>query len=186
MEGEREDGEGEWEGEWEDGEGRYTVRRGDTLGGIAERYGTSAARLRAWNGIRGSTIHPGQELIVSQSATIGRPVSPSGGTAPSQSGTYSVVRGDSLDKIARRHGTTIANLRRWNNLNTSRIYPGQRLVVGSQASIAQTTYRIRSGDSLTIIAKRFGVSVNDLMRWNGLRSSRIMQGDTLVIRQAGS
>ena len=168
------------------GSGRYTVRRGDTLGGIAERYGTSAARLRAWNGIRGSTIRIGQELIVSQSATASRPAAPSGGAALSSSGTYSVVSGDSLDKIARRHGTTIADLRRWNNLNSSRIYPGQKLVVGSQASIAQTTYRIRSGDSLTVIAKRFGVSVNDLMRWNGLRSSRIKQGDTLVIRQAGS
>lgn len=168
------------------GSGRYTVRRGDTLGGIAERYGTSAARLRAWNGIRGSTIRIGQELIVSQSATTNRPAAPSGGAALSRSGTYSVVSGDSLDKIARRHGTTIADLRRWNNLNSSRIYPGQKLVVGSQASIAQTTYRIRSGDSLTVIAKRFGVSVNDLMRWNGLRSSRIRQGDTLVIRQAGS
>ena len=168
------------------GSGRYTVRRGDTLGGIAERYGTSAARLRAWNGIRGSTIRIGQELIVSQSATTSRPTAPSGRAALSRSGTYSVVSGDSLDKIARRHGTTIADLRRWNNLNSSRIYPGQKLVVGSQASIAQTTYRIRSGDSLTVIAKRFGVSVNDLMRWNGLRSSRIRQGDTLVIRQAGS
>lgn len=168
------------------GSGRYTVRRGDTLGGIAERYGTSAARLRAWNGIRGSTIRIGQELIVSQSATTSRPAAPSGGAALSRSGTYSVVSGDSLDKIARRHGTTIADLRRWNNLNSSRIYPGQKLVVGSQASIAQTTYRIRSGDSLTVIAKRFGVSVTDLMRWNGLRSSRIKQGDTLVIRQAGS
>ena len=168
------------------GSGRYTVRRGDTLGGIAERHGTSAARLRAWNGIRGSTIRIGQELIVSQSATTSGPAAPSGGAALGGSGSYSVVRGDSLDKIARRHGATIADLRRWNNLNSSRIYPGQKLVVGSQASISQTTYRIRSGDSLTVIAKRFGVSVNDLMRWNGLRSSRIRQGDTLVIRPTGS
>ena len=168
------------------GSGRYTVQRGDTLGGIAEVYGTSAAKLRAWNGIRGSTIQIGQELIVSQSATASRPVSPSGGATPSGSGTYSVVRGDSLDKIAKQHGTTVAALRSWNNLNTSRIYPGQKLVVGSQASTSQTTYRIRGGDSLTLIARRFGVSVNDLMRWNGLRSSRIRQGDTLVVRQAGS
>lgn len=168
------------------GSGRYTVRRGDTLGGIAERYGTSAARLRAWNGIRGSTIRIGQELIVRQSTTASRSAAPSGGAPPGGSGTYSVVRGDSLDKIARRHGTTSADLLRWNNLSSSRIYPGQKLVVGPQASNSQTTYRIRSGDSLTVIAKRFGVSVNDLMRWNGLRSSRIKQGDTLVIRQAGS
>lgn len=166
--------------------GRYTVRRGDTLGGIAERHRTSAANLRAWNGIRGSTIRPGQELIVSQSATGTGPASPPGGPAPSGSGTYSVVRGDSLDKIARRHGTTVANLRRWNSLSTSQIYPGQELVVGSQASTGQTNYRIRRGDSLAVIAKRFGVSVNDLMRWNGLRSSRIRSGDTLVIRQTGS
>lgn len=168
------------------GSGHYTVRRGDTLGGIAERYSTSAAKLRAWNGIRGSTIRPGQELIVGQSATGSGPTSPGGGPAPSGSGTYSVVRGDSLDRIAKRHGTTVANLRRWNSLSTSRIYPGQKLLVGAQASTAQTSYRIRSGDSLAVIAKRFGVSVNDLMRWNGLRSSRIKSGDTLVIRQTGS
>ena len=169
------------------GSGRYTVRSGDTLGGIAERFQTSAARLRAWNGIRGSTIHPGQELIVGQTSGGSSSASAAPSSAAGGSGTYRVVRGDSLDKIARRHGTTVAQLRAWNRLSGSRIHPGQELVVGLQAGAGQTTsYRIKSGDTLGLIAQRFNVSVNELMRWNGLRSSRIQQGSVLVIRPKGS
>ena len=167
--------------------GRYTVRRGDSLSKIGARVGASVAQLRAWNGIRGSTIHPGQELIVGQTSGGSSSASAAPSSAAGGSGTYRVVRGDSLDKIARRHGTTVAQLRAWNRLSGSRIHPGQELVVGLQAGAGQTTsYRIKSGDTLGLIAQRFNVSVNELMRWNGLRSSRIQQGSVLVIRPKGS
>ena len=171
----------------------YRIRSGDSLSTIAVQFGVSVSDLRKWNNLRSSRIRAGNFLLVRPpSGTLAsaspKPETPVSRAAsgPSGSGTYSVVRGDSLEKIAKRHGTTVANLRRWNSLSTSRIYPGQKLVVGSQASTAQTNYRIRNGDSLAVIAKRFGVSVSDLMRWNGLRSSRIRSGDTLVIRQTGS
>ena len=168
---------------------RYTVRRGDTLGGIAERYGVTAANLRAWNGIRGSRIHPGQELVVgnrgsstASSATARQPTAPSPGAD-----RYTVRRGDTLGGIAERYGVTAANLRAWNGIRGSRIHPGQELVVrnGSPAGQSQS-YRIRSGDTLETIAKRFDVTVQDLKRWNGLRSSRIHAGRTLAIRPSGS
>ena len=170
---------------------RYTVRRGDTLGGIAERYGVTAANLRAWNGIRGSRIHPGQELVVGNrgSSSASSATSRQSAAPPPSAGAdrYTVRRGDTLGGIAERYGVTAANLRAWNGIRGSRIHPGQELVVrnGSPAGRSQS-YRIQRGDTLETIAKRFDVTVQDLKRWNGLRSSRIHAGRTLAIRPSGS
>ncbi len=163
---------------------RYIVRRGDTLGGIAQRHGVSAAKLRSWNSIRGSRIHPGDALIVKEQANA----RPSGGTpsgaSVSGSTTYQVKRGDNLQAIANRHGVTVSNLLAWNNLRSSRIYPGQTLAV--RGNSGSRSYRIRRGDTLAGIAKRFNVTVNDLKRWNRLRSTVIHPGNTLVIQSSGS
>ena len=158
----------------------YTVRRGDTLGGIAQVHGVSAAKLRAWNGISGSRIYPGQTLVVKEQ--------PGGGSA-SSAGTssasiYVVRSGDSLDRISRRHGVQTSDLMAWNNLRSSRIHPGQKLTVRSAGG--RQNYTIRRGDTLDGIAKRFNVTVSDLKRWNGLGSSRIQAGATLVIQAPSS
>ena len=96
---------------------QYVVQRGDTLGEIAERYGTSASKLRAWNGIRGSRIHPGQKLIVQAGGSGGGTVS------------YLIRRGDTLGGIAKRFNVTVTDLKRWNSLRSSTIHPGRTLVV---------------------------------------------------------
>jgi LysM repeat protein len=77
---------------------------------------------------------------------------------------------------------------------TTRIYPGQTLVVREAAppvAVADASesiaYRIRRGDTLTTIARRFGVSVDELRRWNGIDSDRIVVGQSITIRaSAGS
>ncbi len=230
--------------------GRYTVRRDDTLSGIGTRVGASVAQLRAWNGIRGSTIHVGQKLKVpgraptaapalapgsnryriqpgdslstiaarfgasisdlrnwnnlrSSRITAGhelvvrRPASPSSGAktttalsarpAASGSSVYTVRRGDTLGSIAERYGVSAANLRAWNGISGSRIYPDQDLAVRPGIAAGQTqSYRIQRGDTLAGIAKRFNVTINDLMRWNSLNSSRIYPGRTLTIQGSGS
>ena len=166
---------------------RYIVRRGDTLGGIAEDYNVTAAKLRAWNNIRGSRIHPGQELVVKEQPGSGS--APPGAAQPVRSGAgaHRVGRGDTLDAIAKRYAVTVNDLMRWNNLRSSRIYPGQQLAVRNGASSGQQqSYRIRSGDTLASIAKRFNVTVQELKQWNRLRSSQIRAGETLVIDPAGS
>lgn len=93
----------------------YRVRSGDTLGGIASRHAVSVSDLRSWNGIRGSIIRPGQRLRIYPSGT-GHEVR-----------MHRVVRGDNLYDLARRYGVSVANLRTWNDLSGSRIYPGQSL-----------------------------------------------------------
>ena len=165
----------------------YLVRSGDSLGAIAERYNVTAAKLRAWNGLRGSNIYPGQKLEIRPSAAgstatvaVSKPVSSSSSAA-----TYRVRSGDNLESIARRHGVTIASLKRWNNLSSSRIYAGQNLLVREGGSTSQR-YRIQQGDTLEAIAGRFRVSIQDLKDWNGLRNSRIRAGNYLTIRSSGS
>ena len=158
----------------------YTVRRGDNLDSIARRHGVTVAKLQAWNGIRGSRIHPGQTLAVKEQPA-GGPASPAGSASAS---TYVVRSGDSLDRIARRHGVRVSDLLAWNNLRSSRIHPGQRLTVRSAGG--RHNYTIRRGDTLAGIAKRFNVTVSDLKRWNGLRSSSIQAGRTLVIQSPSS
>ncbi|MCY4188377.1 MAG: LysM peptidoglycan-binding domain-containing protein, partial [Bryobacterales bacterium] len=163
--------------------GRYRIRSGDSLSTIAARFGVSVSDLRRWNNLRSSRIRAGNFLLVGPSS--GRP-------APSRSGPYQVVRGDSLERIARRHGTTVASLQRWNGLTNSRIYPGQKLVVGPQASAdtaapgGPRTYQVVRGDSLERIARRHGTTVASLQRWNGLTNSRIYPGQKLVVGSQAS
>ena len=171
----------------------YRIRSGDTLSVIAGRFGVSVADLRRWNGLRSSRIRAGRYLIVrppsASAPSTGSAVARASAAAPAGNAAshYLVRRGDNLDSIAKRHGTTVRALMSWNNLRGTRIYPNQRLVVrGSAAAAATQNYRIRSGDTLAVIAKRFNVTVAELKRWNGLRSSTIHAGKTLVIRSSGS
>jgi len=94
----------------------YKVRRGDTLGAIAERFDVSVRNVQQWNNIRGTTIYINQELTI-HSGDV-KPVT-----------TYTVKRGDNLSIIARRFGVSIENIKRWNNLQSNMIFPGQDLSI---------------------------------------------------------
>lgn len=111
----------------------YTVRSGDTLDGIARRHGMSSARLARLNGLSSADfIHPGQSIRVSGVAPKpGRRAVTRGSTPSPRSAARVVVRdGDTLDGIARRHGTSATRLARANGLPADGlIHPGQRLRV---------------------------------------------------------
>lgn len=153
----------------------YTVRRGDSLTKIGSKYGVSVAQLKAWNNLRSSTIQVGQRLYLYESGNAPRVTE----TKPTE---HRVRRGDSLIKIASRYGVTVNQLKTWNSLSSSTIHPGQRLAVsGSADGAAQVTHRVRRGDSLGKIARRYGVSVRQIKDWNGLRSNTIYPGQRLTI-----
>ncbi|GAB3873730.1 hypothetical protein GCM10029964_014480 [Kibdelosporangium lantanae] len=94
----------------------YTVRIGDTLSGIASKYGTTWQELQRLNGIANpNLIFPGQILRIR-------------GDAPPAEQTYTVVRGDTLSGIAARFGTSWRILQEINNIpNPNKIFPGQVL-----------------------------------------------------------
>jgi len=136
----------------------YVVRRGDTLGSIARKFGVSVASIKRWNHIRSSRIRPGQRLVVmghrgrSQPPAVtthkSRRAAPekeeilAGSEDEAAWTTYTVKRGDTLYAIAKLYNTTIDQLRRINGLRSGRIYPGQRLRVqaasGTSGSGAQS------------------------------------------------
>lgn len=94
----------------------HTVRRGENLGLIADRYGTTVRHIRNANNLSSSRIYPGQKLSI-------------GGTSARI--VHTVKRGENLTRIAQRYGTTVRSIRNTNNLRSSRIYPGQRLSIDS-------------------------------------------------------
>ena len=168
----------------------YKVKNGDYLGRIANRYRCSVAQLKRWNNLRSNNIRVGQRLVIyrgggpSASSTKASSGSTETTSQTSATGTYVVKKGDTLGKIAERHGCTVTQIKQWNNLSSNNIQIGQKLKVSSPAAkpAAQTSsvdknaeytiYVVKSGDSLYSIAKQFPkVSAQNIMDFNGIGSS---------------
>jgi membrane-bound lytic murein transglycosylase D len=188
---------------------QHRVQRGDTLTSIARRYGVELETIRAANNLRGSTIHPGETLVIPQGQAAG---AADGGSATvaearpdiaaqlperqpagsSKSRSHTVKRGDTLWGVARKYGVSVPELASANGLSSkSQLTAGARLKIpgggaapGSGAGPESTriTYKVRSGDTLSEIAERFDVSVRQLMSWNQLRqSSSLRAGQRIVV-----
>ncbi len=117
----------------------HTVRRGESLGLIAQRNGVALSKLRAWNNLYTNLIKPGQKLIIygpdspakTSPSRTSASVASNGGQAVPPSKVHIVRSGDSLWTIAQRYkGLTVEKLKQLNNLNGSRLTPGQKLKLG--------------------------------------------------------
>jgi LysM repeat protein len=148
----------------------YLVQWGDTLGGIAMLCGTSVAALRQANPGMGYYIYAGQ--------TLWMPGYNSGYNSgyTTSYGTYVVGWGDTLRKIAARLGISVssliaANPQLW---NPNLIYPGQVLNLpgsgqynpGGNNGYGSSMYTVQWGDTLKIIATRYGTTVDNLLALN--------------------
>ncbi len=126
----------------------HVVRSGENLGVIARKYGVTVAQIQQWNGLVGTTIYPGQKLVIygkqtssktnnTQTNSSQNSGNKQGGTTSSQSSStagktkliYTVKSGDSLWAIAKNHGVTVENIKKWNNLTSDKINPGQKLEI---------------------------------------------------------
>nr|WP_317228940.1 LysM peptidoglycan-binding domain-containing protein [Clavibacter sp. MX14-G9D] len=184
----------------------YVVEPGDTVSGIAGRFGISTASVLAQNGLGWkTTIFPGQTLTLGGSGGGSAAAAPSAAPAAS-GGSYTVVAGDTVSGIAGRHGVATSAVLQANGLQaTSTIFPGNRLTIpggGSSAPAAPAvppsaspaaqaglsgTYTIETGDTLHSIAQESGVTVQDLLNANGLNwSSIIYAGSKLTIPHASA
>ena len=165
----------------------YTVKRGDSLSSIADRFGVTVAQLREWNGIEDNNINAGVRIAVDASAS--RRVSKTESKPEVKTTTYTVKKGEGLGAIAERHGMTLQEIRELNGLKDNNIQAGQKLKVTGKASEERsekqnakpTTYTVKKGDNLGTIAERFGVTVDQLRDWNGIKGNNIQAGQTLTV-----
>ena len=111
----------------------YKVKSGDALGKIASRHGVSISQLRSWNNLNSSLIKVGQILVIhtgKEQSTVTSSTLALNEVSASSSKTYTVQPGDSLWIISKKHSLTIEQIKRLNNLNSTNIKPGQRLIIG--------------------------------------------------------
>ncbi|MBE3568773.1 MAG: LysM peptidoglycan-binding domain-containing protein [Bacillales bacterium] len=136
----------------------YTVRPGDTLSKIAIAYGTTVQNLKSWNGLTSDTIYSGQVLKVKASGTA----SPSSGAQSSGttnsnssegSKTYTVVKGDTLTKIASKYGTSVSAIKFANKLSSDTIFVGQKLIIPSGAANSSSLDETGDFVNTTVVAE---------------------------------
>ncbi len=157
----------------------HTVKKGETVSSISKRYGVTPESLRSANRLSGNTIRVGQRLRV-----------PGGGGSVLQiTRTYKVKPGDTLEGIARAHNVTATRLARANHVTNTRLKAGETLEIpvpeekapAANPAPSGRVHVVQSGDTLTSIGSRYGVSVESLRSANGLRGSSLKVGDRLVI-----
>jgi LysM repeat protein len=153
----------------------HIVQWGENLSGIAVRYGTTVQAIALANHIANpNRIFAGQRLII-----------PAGTTPPADCGyTYIVRFGDTLSGLAFRHGVSLNALVQANGIvNPSRIYVGQRLFIPCGVTTPTPRhYVVKTGDTLSGIALRFGVSVWTIAVSNNIANPNLIYaGQTLVI-----
>lgn len=192
---------------------RHTVRKGESLGTIASRYGVSVSALASFNHISNpNKIYPGMVLVIPGAGVAPPAVASSAPPKPSSSSssssaksssaspagtrlTHTVGSGESLSGIADRYGVSLAELKGWNNLrDADHIEVGQKLVVysskgsssgGSSSSTRPSSYTVRKGDTLSSIAARYDVSTANLVAWNNLKDASAIQAGQ-VLKLSGS
>ncbi|MCI9016725.1 MAG: LysM peptidoglycan-binding domain-containing protein [Clostridia bacterium] len=153
----------------------YIVKKGDTLGSIANRYNTTVNELVKLNNIENpNLIYVGQKILITASDKPNNDLK-----------IYIVKRGDTLSKIAKKYKTTVNELVRLNNIkNPNLIYIGQKLIITSSNNTKETyiNYIVKRGDSLWKIAKMYGTSIANIVRLNKIRNPNLIYtGQKLII-----
>lgn len=159
----------------------YTVKRGDSLYSIANKYNTTVDKIKKNNNLTTNNLSIGQVLIIEDvdNKEEIEECYGSGYEASNDYQEYVVKRGDSLYSIARQFNTTVDNIISANNLTSSNLSIGQILKIPTQKS--QTTYTVKKGDSLYSIATKFNTTVNDIKSKNNLTSNMLSIGQKLII-----
>jgi membrane-bound lytic murein transglycosylase D len=212
----------------------YRIKKNDTIGHIAEWFNVRSSDVRNWNDIGyGEYIRPGQELIIwvntnqlSEYSKIDAmsfaeknslikvtkknvPAADKYSDSHESDGwiQYTVQAGETLEKIARDHNVSIANLKNWNGLRTSRIRAGQELDIytkpdqrtqlikpqaiirndkpqgssSNQESPGYLIHKVRRGESIWSIAEKYGVDRQQIVDANNLRKKKIIIGQRIKI-----
>ncbi|MEM9160379.1 MAG: LysM peptidoglycan-binding domain-containing protein [Verrucomicrobiota bacterium] len=177
----------------------YTVAKGDSIWGIGRKFNVTTKQITDANpGLKVNTIRVGQKINIPQPATRGGSLAGSNTPVAQQpvvtevdGSTYVVRSGDSLSRIAASQGTTLTALRMANGLKDDLIRVGQKLRIPNVSTTSESIVSerrrglrvvVKSGDSVSAIANRHGVSQKALMTYNDIADPRRLQvGQVLYI-----
>ncbi len=200
----------------------YTVKRGDNLGEIADKYNVTVADIKKWNRLKSSTVARGKSLKIITNESVVQTVKKEpkadnqqiaasdakinkedkakkvikSDTLSTAVATYYVVqKGDNLSNIAKKYNVSVEEIKEWNNLSNASIQLGTSLQVAKNEENAKeelavapkmenVEYIVKKGDNLGSIAKKYGSSVDDLKQWNNLSDNNIALGKSLIVAKS--
>jgi len=186
---------------------RHKVKNGEAISQIAERYNTTVSTVRSANNLRSNTIRAGHHLLIPVAT---KPLSAYSKSAAARlqktqdkqraghRTEHVVSSGESFWTIAQRYHVSTRQVAAWNGMAPrDTLSVGKKLVIWTNArsaaprtspqqALGNTTrklrYVVRNGDSLYVIANKFRVSINDLVRWNNIDKNKILRpGQKLTV-----
>lgn len=165
----------------------YTVLPNDTLYSISNKFNTTVDSLKKLNNLTNNNLSIGQQLKV--------PIV----FEDNDELIYTVKVGDTLYSISKRYGVSVENIKKNNNLTSNNLYIGQKLIINSiynsNISIGSScygdgyvepkylNYTVKRGDNLYNISKKYGVSVESIMKLNNLNNNNLSIGQVLKIKE---
>ncbi len=151
--------------------GTYTVKKGDSLWSIAKKYNITVEELKAANNLTSNLLNVGQTLKIPIIEQV-----------PENYIVYTVSKGDTLYKIANEYGISVDKLIEYNNLTSTNLSVGQRILIPTELDTSlYDTYVVQPGDSLYRIAIKYNTNVENLMSINNLSSNLLNIGQNLLV-----
>lgn len=179
----------------------HKVKAGETLFSISQQHNVTVEDLKKWNGLSSTLIYANQTLQIGSTSTDSS--SSSTPTTTSSNHTYTVKSGDTLYRIAKNNGTSVQQLKEWNNLSSHLIYVNQVLKINGTGTVSSSTsapvqektnetqaspapsnsksYKVQPGDTMWSVAQRHGISISQLKQWNNLSSNTIYINQVLQV-----
>ena len=187
---------------------RHRVKNGETLSGIAAKYKSTVKQIKLVNGLRKNLIREHRSLLIpapaegvsytmTRESRLTKKQTMLTARAEAEPISYNVREGDSLWKIAKEHEVEIKELARANGLGlTSLIRAGDKLKIYAsnkkpeasyktkRTKIREIRYKVRNGESLSLIASRFNLTVQEILLWNSTYKNKkyIQPGDVLLLK----
>lgn len=179
----------------------HKVKAGETLFSISQQHNVTVEDLKKWNGLSSTLIYANQTLQIGSTSTGSS--SSSTPTTTSSNHTYTVKSGDTLYRIAKNNGTSVQQLKEWNNISSHLIYVNQVLKISGTGTVSSSpsapvqektnetqaspapsnskSYKVQPGDTMWSVAQRHGISISQLKQWNNLSSNTIYINQVLQV-----
>ena len=175
----------------------HKIKKGETIGQIAELYKVSASNIRDWNGIAGDNIIAGKTLKIysDSSPRTNTDNSNSNSELTREPVNHQIQQGETIIAISALYDVSVDDIKKWNNLSSSKIIAGKTLVIypnGHDKKVSEISdqrsdgdfvyHKVQSGETLSSIAEKYKVSISGIQEWNNLNGNKIMAGQDLKIK----